>query len=356
MKKLLLLSMTTFLLSISAFAQNSNETLKGDVNGDGKVDVADINAVISIMKKGEAGYFYLGTTQPTAENYKTLPDVIATYTAIGEASGASVSITVGQTLYMLCPSSWMDGMNIGIEDENGNSFSFLEAFDAATISGYSLYKTQVWNNATKLTITVTETRKPVEFGVGTTYQNAVWTIVGQLTDNLHVDGISNAYGDYLFIKYDKNDIVNNLWINSDIPSQIDLDAPIEDGKYKYRRSEMLGASRSPINYLINKTLDESLTYAFIGPGASAEAVISDIVNATTDFGEGSRFYIFNLQQNDYIYVILPVGTPFVDMYMSDFPMWYEQLSNTTINGVSYTVRRSTPFDAGTRSIVIKYTN
>lgn len=355
MKKLLLLSITTLLLSVSAFAQSS-EILKGDVNNDGKVDVADINAIINIMKKGEAGYFYLGTTQPTAENYKTLPGVITTYTTIGEVSGTSASITVGQTLYMLCPSSWMDGMNVEIEDENGNTFSFLEAFDAATISDYSLYKTQVWNNATKLTITVTETRKPVEFGVGTTYQNAVWTIVGQLTDNLHVDGISNAYGDYLFIKYDKNDIVNNLWINSDIPSQIDLDAPIEDGKYKYRRSEMLGASRSPINYLINKTLDESLTYAFIGPGASAEAVISDIVNATTDFGEGSRFYRFNLQQNDYIYVILPVGTPFVDLLMSDLPAWYEQLSNITRNGVSYTVRRTIPMSAGTHSITIKYTN
>jgi len=55
--------LAAMLMSASAFAQSeNNEPLNGDVNGDGKVDVADINAVISIMKKGEAGYFYLGTT------------------------------------------------------------------------------------------------------------------------------------------------------------------------------------------------------------------------------------------------------------------------------------------------------
>ena len=41
------------LLSASAFAQSENTTpLKGDVNNDGTVDVADINAVIEIMKNG----------------------------------------------------------------------------------------------------------------------------------------------------------------------------------------------------------------------------------------------------------------------------------------------------------------
>lgn len=63
MKTKLLIMLAAMLMSASAFAQSeNNEPLKGDVNGDGKVDVADINAVISIMKKGEAGYFYLGTT------------------------------------------------------------------------------------------------------------------------------------------------------------------------------------------------------------------------------------------------------------------------------------------------------
>ena len=58
--------------SASAFAQSgNNEPLKGDVNGDGKVDVADITAVIKIMKDGggTAGektyYWYVGQTDPS---------------------------------------------------------------------------------------------------------------------------------------------------------------------------------------------------------------------------------------------------------------------------------------------------
>ena len=38
------------LMSVCSFAQNGNTPLKGDVNGDGKVDVADIVAILKIMK------------------------------------------------------------------------------------------------------------------------------------------------------------------------------------------------------------------------------------------------------------------------------------------------------------------
>lgn len=58
------------LVSISAFAQSgNNEPLKGDVNGDGVVDVADIAAVIAIIKTNAAPqttyYWYVGTTMPS---------------------------------------------------------------------------------------------------------------------------------------------------------------------------------------------------------------------------------------------------------------------------------------------------
>lgn len=52
------------------FAQSNSEPMKGDVNGDGKVDVADIAAIIKIMKDGggTAGeikyYWYVGTIIP----------------------------------------------------------------------------------------------------------------------------------------------------------------------------------------------------------------------------------------------------------------------------------------------------
>ena len=101
------------LMSMGAFAQSGNNTpAKGDVNNDGTVDVADIVAVIDIMKNGggtaTVGYFYLGTTEPTAENYKTLPGVVTTYTSFDAAVGTSASVAAGETLYLLCPAAWME--------------------------------------------------------------------------------------------------------------------------------------------------------------------------------------------------------------------------------------------------------
>lgn len=67
------------LMSIGAFAQN-NEPLEGDVNKDGKVDVADIVKVIDIMAAGEQPqptvyYWYIGTDEYTLENYTSLTKV-----------------------------------------------------------------------------------------------------------------------------------------------------------------------------------------------------------------------------------------------------------------------------------------
>ena len=59
------------LISTGAFAQSGETPMKGDVNEDGKVDVADINAIIKIMKDGggtaEAPtyYWYVGQTDPS---------------------------------------------------------------------------------------------------------------------------------------------------------------------------------------------------------------------------------------------------------------------------------------------------
>lgn len=146
-----LMLMAAMLLSCaSAFAQSGNNTpAKGDVNDDGTVDVADIVAVIDIMKNGggtaTVGYFYLGTTQPTAENYKALPGVVNTYSSIDEAVGATASVAAGETVYMLCPAAWVSGKNVTLEDKTGNAIDFLEEKDATTISGYVIYKTQALN-------------------------------------------------------------------------------------------------------------------------------------------------------------------------------------------------------------------
>ena len=78
MKTRFLMLLAALLLgSASAFAQSgNNEPLKGDVNGDGKVDVADITAVIKIMKDGGGTseetkcYYYVGTEKPTSLSQK----------------------------------------------------------------------------------------------------------------------------------------------------------------------------------------------------------------------------------------------------------------------------------------------
>ncbi|MBR6195360.1 MAG: hypothetical protein IKQ58_07815 [Prevotella sp.] len=146
--KRIVVFLTTILLSLGAFAQ-SGTTLKGDVNGDGKVDVEDVTSVVNIILSGKTyGYFYFGTTEPTAENFTSLPGAVASYTSIGEAVGATVSIADGETLYMLCPAAWMKGKHVDVEDGEGNSYDFVEDTDAGSISGYVIYKTQAFNEAT----------------------------------------------------------------------------------------------------------------------------------------------------------------------------------------------------------------
>ena len=67
-----LLAAFLMLFSVSANAQSDETPIKGDVNGDGVVDIADINAIIDIMKNGGGTegeslyYFYVGLEKPTS--------------------------------------------------------------------------------------------------------------------------------------------------------------------------------------------------------------------------------------------------------------------------------------------------
>lgn len=72
-KKFFMLLAAVLLGSVSAMAQSgNNEPLKGDVNEDGTVDVADIAAVIAIIKNNAQPqttyYWYVGTTEPTSSS------------------------------------------------------------------------------------------------------------------------------------------------------------------------------------------------------------------------------------------------------------------------------------------------
>ena len=71
MKRLFMTFAAMLLMSVGAFAQ-SNEPVKGDVNEDGVVDVADIAALIAIIKANAEPqtiyYWYVGIVPPTDPN------------------------------------------------------------------------------------------------------------------------------------------------------------------------------------------------------------------------------------------------------------------------------------------------
>ena len=106
------------LLSASAFAQSENTTpLKGDVNNDGTVDVADINAVIEIMKNGGGTgeetkyYWYAGTIEPNENNItsigNSLSDKPTTWTASNPKSIAATNNTGDSSYIYYCfPTNW----------------------------------------------------------------------------------------------------------------------------------------------------------------------------------------------------------------------------------------------------------
>lgn len=82
-QKLFMLLAVILLGSASAFAQSGSDTpIKGDVNGDGVVDIADIVAVIDIIKNAQGTtttyYFSIGITPVTSSNYTTANNATTT--------------------------------------------------------------------------------------------------------------------------------------------------------------------------------------------------------------------------------------------------------------------------------------
>ena len=95
--------LAALLLNVCAFAQSENTTpLKGDVNNDGTVDVADINAVIEIMKNGGGTgeetkyYWYAGQTQP--QNMSSNPTVDDTNFTVDKWHTLGTATTIAKTI------------------------------------------------------------------------------------------------------------------------------------------------------------------------------------------------------------------------------------------------------------------
>lgn len=128
------------LTSVCAMAQSNNTTpLKGDVNGDGTVDAADLAAVLKIMKEagGAVGekmcYWYAGTNDGNEITESNFTDVASRIpeSEIPETGFVSAS---GQYVYFVVPTTYHIESLI---DANGSSVEY-ECNDAF---GYHIYKT-----------------------------------------------------------------------------------------------------------------------------------------------------------------------------------------------------------------------
>ena len=108
MKRIYLFVLTALMILMSTSAMAQSETIKGDVNGDGVVDVADIAAVIKIMTNNgdieKKYYWYVGQENPanmtsispivddnTSPGWRLIGTTIPTYTFDNPLYNASVN-------------------------------------------------------------------------------------------------------------------------------------------------------------------------------------------------------------------------------------------------------------------------
>ena len=142
-KKILSLLAAFFMLfGTSAMAQ-VDSTLEGDVNGDGVVDIADIAAVIAIIKQNaEANptyYWYVGQTAVTTDNYATLAESSSTkYTTKNYTTEKFGKV------YILVPDIVK---SIKIKDVNLNTYVSEAKYkidSTINISGYNVYVTSAF--------------------------------------------------------------------------------------------------------------------------------------------------------------------------------------------------------------------
>ena len=155
-KKFFMLLAAVLLGSVSAFAQSgNNEPLKGDVNGDGKVDVADITAVIKIMKENATPqptyYWYVGPEQPTADNYTTLGEQVTEYNDSYQYTH-NVNVNTSRA-YILVHNSKSVVSVIG--NSTGWKVTVTDSYTGApSIPNYKVYRTAGLVNGSTVTINV----------------------------------------------------------------------------------------------------------------------------------------------------------------------------------------------------------
>ena len=201
-KKFLMLLAAVLLSCVSAMAQSgNNESLKGDVNGDGTVDVADLTAIIKIMKDagGAVGekmcYWYAGTKQVEASNFT---DIASRIPESEIPQTGSVSAT-GQFVYFVLPETKRLASLVGAD---GSSIEY----DCTNAFGYRIYKTLNTINETVYYAVeqviyywyVGTTKPTVVNGTVANAETDVWTNIGTTKPNqIYIESAD----DYTFPKW-----------------------------------------------------------------------------------------------------------------------------------------------------------
>ena len=120
MKRIYLFVLSALMMLMSTSAMAQSETVKGDVNGDGVVDVADIAAVIKIMTENgsieKKYYWYAGQEKPVSMTEYPTPDDTTTpptnnnwHTLSKDATSIGITVvggTSGNAWYIAVPTSF----------------------------------------------------------------------------------------------------------------------------------------------------------------------------------------------------------------------------------------------------------
>ena len=156
--KRLFLMAAMMLMSVCAFAQSNSNPLKGDVNGDGKVDVADIVAILKIMKdgggtsEGTKYYWYVGPTDPStmtsispivtdtsSPGWRLIGDSLPNSgTVLFDGTGSiSMNSSTKVTQYIAINST---DVNLGFYDSLGNEATTFVT-GPTVVNGWNVYTT-----------------------------------------------------------------------------------------------------------------------------------------------------------------------------------------------------------------------
>lgn len=301
-KKLFMLLAAVLLGSVCAFAQSGNsEPLKGDVNEDGTVDVADITAVIKIMKDNATPqttyYFSVGTTPVTADNYTTVNNATTTIPSTKEFTNNSGSKSL---VYVLVPSN----KTVTAIDTYANVSINMVIDNTVTISNHKVYVTDgKIAKGSSLTFTISP-QTTYYWYVGTTpYDLTNYTSLPKV-NSIPSSGSITANRQYVYFVMPANKQLASLY-DSTFTYEYDLIA----SNNEVNIYQTVGTINGTVNYTIQTTY-----YWYVGTSIPSSTSGNGWTSLGTDLSGISYIQVDTSNNPDYsyptFYVIMPSSLHF----------------------------------------------